>query len=102
MLSFVRRFVTPMDCSTLPGSSVLGISQARILEWVSISSSRGSSNPGIEPASPPPPVLQVVIFFFFLTSETPGKLVKLCKNAPDRLSACVLLGGGRGSKNQEA
>ena len=29
----------PMDCS-LPGSSVHGISQARILEWVVISSSR--------------------------------------------------------------
>ena len=32
----------PMDCSP-PGSSVHGISQARILEWVSISFSRGSS-----------------------------------------------------------
>ena len=32
----------PMDCSPL-GSSVHGISQARILEWVAISSSRGSS-----------------------------------------------------------
>ena len=34
----------PMDCSR-PGSSVLGISQARILEWVAISFSRGSSWP---------------------------------------------------------
>ena len=33
-----------MDCS-LPGSSIHGISQARILEWVSISFSRGSSEP---------------------------------------------------------
>ena len=32
----------PMDCS-LPGFSVYGISQARILEWVAISSFRGSS-----------------------------------------------------------
>ena len=32
----------PMDCS-LPGSSVHGISQARILEWVGISNFRGSS-----------------------------------------------------------
>ena len=31
----------PMDCSP-PGSSVHGISQARILEWAAISSSRGS------------------------------------------------------------
>ena len=34
----------PMGCS-LPGSSVHGIFQARILEWVAISSSRGSSQP---------------------------------------------------------
>ena len=33
-----------MDCSP-PGSSVLGISQARILEQVAISFSRGSSLP---------------------------------------------------------
>ena len=33
-----------MDCS-LPGSSVPGILQARILEWVAISFSRGSSRP---------------------------------------------------------
>ena len=33
-----------MDCS-LPGSSVHGISQARILECVAISSSRGFSQP---------------------------------------------------------
>jgi len=31
-----------MECS-LPGSSVHGVSQARILEWVAISFSRGSS-----------------------------------------------------------
>ena len=34
----------PMDCS-LPGSSVHRISQARILEWVAISFSTGSSQP---------------------------------------------------------
>ena len=33
-----------LDCCR-PGSSVHGISQARILEWVAISSSRGSSQP---------------------------------------------------------
>ena len=33
-----------MDCS-LPGSSVHGISQSRILEWVALSSSRESSSP---------------------------------------------------------
>ena len=34
----------PMDCS-LPGSSVHGILQARIMEWVAMLSSRGSSQP---------------------------------------------------------
>ena len=34
----------PMDCR-LPGSSVHGIFQARVLEWVAISFSRGSSWP---------------------------------------------------------
>ena len=34
----------PIGCS-LPGSSVHGILQARILEWLAISSSRGSSRP---------------------------------------------------------
>ena len=34
----------PMDCS-LPGFSVHGILQARILEWIAIPSSRGSSQP---------------------------------------------------------
>ena len=33
---------SPMDCSP-PGSSLHGISQARILEWVAVSFSRGSS-----------------------------------------------------------
>ena len=41
----------PMDCSP-PGSSVHGISQARILEWVAISFSGDLSNLGVEPESP--------------------------------------------------
>ena len=39
-----------MDCSA-PGSSVHGIFQARILEWVAISFSGGLPHPGIEPES---------------------------------------------------
>ena len=34
----------PMDCS-LPGSSIRGILQARVLEWVAVSFSRRSSQP---------------------------------------------------------
>ena len=53
----------PMDCSP-PGSSVHGDLQARILEWVAMSSSRGSStgdlpDPGIEPVFLLSPALQV-------------------------------------------
>ena len=40
------RVCDPMDCSP-PGSSVHEILQARILEWVAISSSRGSSWPRV-------------------------------------------------------
>ena len=44
-------FCDPMDCSP-PGSSVLGILQARILEWIAILFSRDLLDPGIEPWSP--------------------------------------------------
>ena len=55
----------PMGCSW-PGSPVHGILQARILEWVAMSSSRGSSQPGIESRSP-------VLKADSLPSEPPGK-----------------------------
>ena len=55
-----------MDCSP-SGSSVHGILQARILEWVADSFSRTSSHPGIEPRSP---TLQKDS----LWCEPPGKL----------------------------
>ena len=41
--SCVQFFVTPSLCP--PGSSVHGILQARILEWIALPSSRGSSQP---------------------------------------------------------
>ena len=45
--SVVSDSCDPIDCSP-PGSSAHGIFQARILEWVAIPFSRGSSCPGIE------------------------------------------------------
>ena len=51
----------PLDGS-LPGSSVLGISQARILEWVASFFCQDLSNPRIEPES-----------LGFFTNEPPGK-----------------------------
>ena len=50
-----------------PGTSVHEISQARILEWVAISSSRGSSQSKVESASP------TLAGRFFFTTEPPGK-----------------------------
>ena len=44
MAQLCPNLCNPMDCS-LPGSSVHGIFQARVLEWVAISFSRGSSRP---------------------------------------------------------
>ena len=73
LLSHVRLFVTPMDYS-LSGSSVHGILQARILEWVAISFSRGLPDPGIEFRSPalqadsspsePPGKPQIIIKYY--------------------------------------
>ena len=64
----------PVDSSP-PGSSVHGILQARILEWVAIPFSRESFNPGIEPGSPtlqadslpsePPKPLLLVAYLVF-------------------------------------
>ena len=42
--SVVSTLCDPMDCGP-PGSSVHGISLAKILDWVAISFSRGSSRP---------------------------------------------------------
>ena len=62
----------PMDCSP-PGSSVHGIVLARILEWVAISSSRGSSWPRDQSASPAALALAGGLF----TTEPPGKPIPL-------------------------
>ena len=47
----------PLNYS-LPGSSVHGIFQARILEWIAISSSKGSSWPRDQTSSPESPEWQ--------------------------------------------
>ena len=55
----------PMDCSP-PGSSFHGTFQARNLEWVAISFSKGSFAPGIEPVS-------FTLAGRFFTTVPPGK-----------------------------
>ena len=63
----------PMDCS-LPGSSVHGILQARVLEWVAMLPPGDLPNPGMEPPSLTPLVLA-------------GDSLSL---VPGRLYACML------------
>ena len=73
-LSHVQPFFHTRDCS-LPGPSVRGVSQARILEWAAMSSSRGSSQLRDQTH-----VCCIVGRFF--TTEPPGK--------PSTLDAGVL------------
>ena len=72
-----------MDCS-LAGSSVHGIFQARILEWVAISFSKDLPDPGIEPVTP---ALQLDS----LPTEPSGKLTCLLFQALT-LFSCPKLG----------
>ena len=74
LVTLILTVCDSMDCSP-PESSVHGILQARILEWVGISFSRGSPDPGIEPRSA---ALQVGS----LLSEPPGKPHVNGKEAP--------------------
>ena len=56
----------PMDCS-LPGSSVHGVLQARILDWVAFPLPEDPPDPGIEPTSLMSPAFTGR---FFTTSAT--------------------------------
>ena len=76
----------PMVCS-LPGSSVHRVFQARILEWVAMPSSKGSSQPRNWTTSLGSPALAGGFITTespggFITTESPGKhllLLSLCK-----------------------
>ena len=65
----------PMDYGPPLWPSVLGISRARILEWVAVSFSRGSSRPGIEPVSS---ALAGRFFYHFAIWEVLGPIVRSC------------------------
>ena len=69
LLQSCQTLCNPRDCSP-PGSSVCGIFQLRILEWINLPGDL--PGPGTEPVSPAAPALQVGFFFFF-TAETRGK-----------------------------
>ena len=77
---------SPMDYNP-PGSSIHGIFQARILEWVAMPSSRGSSWPSsiflIEPMSPS-------LAGRFIITGTNGHVI-LLKVVPCSLPSCFIL-----------
>ena len=66
---------TPMDCSP-PGSSVNGIFQERILEWVLFPTSGDLPNPGIELMSP---ALAGRVFTTNAAWKAPEEIDKLIK-----------------------
>ena len=69
----------------MPDSSVHGILQARIPEWVAMPSSRGSSRPRIEPKSP------ALAGEFFTTSATWEALLIIAAAAAKSLQSCPTL-----------
>ena len=69
----------PMDCSP-SGFSVHGIFQARILEWVAIPCSRGSSQPRIEPTFFMSPASAGR---FFTTSAAMNEISGFVKETPE-------------------
>ena len=63
----------PMECSP-PGSSVHEILQARIMDWIAMPSSRGSSPPRDQTQVSMSPALAARFFTTSMTWETPQKL----------------------------
>ena len=83
----------PMDCS-LPGTSVHGILQARILEWLPFPSPGDLPDTGIEPGSP---ALQVDS----LPTELQGKLLMtICRLSKDSLEKTLMLGKIEGRRRR--
>ena len=79
----MSNFCNLMDCS-LPGSSVHGIFQARIQEWVPIPSPEGCPNSGIELTSP---ALQVDSL---LLSHQGHPFLNFCSSINWKIWSCFL------------
>ena len=72
--SVLSDFLQPMDRS-LTGSSVHGILQARILDWVAMPSSRGSSRPRDRTPVSVSPALSGWLFTIKTTWEAPNRVI---------------------------
>ena len=75
-----------MDCKP-PDSSVYGISQARILEWVAISYSRLSPQPR-DSTSP----VSFTLAGRFFTTEPPGKFSLILQSLPTLIKPLLCAG----------
>ena len=95
VLGRVWLFATPWTVACQAPLS-MQISQARILEWVSISFTRGSSDPGIEPASLESPALAGGLFTTSATWEVPPspegpEMPEYCSKWSRKSLSCVWL-----------
>ena len=89
----------PLDCSP-PGSSVHGILQARIMEWVAMPSSRGSSQPRVSciagrfltepPGNPPPYFFSIRIYLLISCIISWIFLNVFCLSYPLEETFCLL------------
>ena len=77
--SVVSDSLQPHGLYSPPGSFIYGILQARVLEWVAIPFSRGSSQPGIKLGSP-------TLKADSLPSEPLGKPLKVCQYTKKSMS----------------
>ena len=76
----------PMDCS-LPGSLSIGFSRQEYWSWVTMSSSRGSSDSGIKPTSLTSPALAGGFFTTSTTWEATNRPNKI--NDSQMVCVCV-------------
>ena len=83
--SVMSNSCNPMDYS-LPGSSVHGISQARILEWVAISSSRRSFQPRDQTIISCVSCIGSWILGCWATREAPIARLCSCKNKAETIA----------------
>ena len=81
----------PMDCS-LPGSSVHGILQARILEWVPFPPPGDPSHPGFEPRSP---ALQQTLYHLGHQGSPGDRYMDGKLNIKTRYLVCLVNGENR-------
>ena len=97
--SCIRDSLRPHGLYSLPESSVRGVLQAIILEWVAMPSSRGSSQAGIKPRSL---ALQVAPFTVWAAGKAHSRLVPQNEYlAGSQILFWIRDGGGRDKETSQ-